>query len=94
MAIHNKSKNGPLDWGKLPAWKKPPPKRPQIKKVRAFIFQCRDLPPADEDGTSDPFLKVWDTSKEPQKTETVEDNLNPIYYQPLDLLIESNTASP
>ena len=27
LAIHNKSKNGPLDWGKLAAWKKPPPKR-------------------------------------------------------------------
>ena len=65
LAIHNKSKFGPMDWAKHAAWKKPPPKRPQIKKVRAFIFQCRDLPPADEDGTSDPFLKVWDTSKEP-----------------------------
>jgi hypothetical protein len=27
-----------------------------VYKVRAYIFQCRDLPAADSDGTSDPAV--------------------------------------
>jgi len=31
--------------------------------IRAYIYQCRDLPAADSNGTSDPFVKVWDMSE-------------------------------
>ena len=56
--------------------------------VRAYIYQCRDLPAADSNGTSDPFVKVWDMSTEQKKTEVIEDNNNPLYYQTLELEYE------
>ena len=37
------------------------PRRPGNLKVRAYIFQCRDLPAADSDGTSDPYLQITDS---------------------------------
>jgi Ca2+-dependent lipid-binding protein len=37
-------------------------------KVRAYIYQCKDLPAADSNGTSDPFIKVWDISDKYKKT--------------------------
>ena len=66
-------------------------RRPGNKKVRAYIFQCRDLPAADSDGTSDPFLEFVDSDK-PQRTEVVNDNLNPIYYEAVELMYEANTV--
>ena len=65
-------------------------RRPANKKVRAYIFQCRDLPAADSEGTSDPFLEVIDTDT-PQRTLVINDNLNPIYYQAIDLMYEANS---
>ena len=50
LSIHDKTKDGTIDFAKFAAWKKPPPKRPANFKVRAFIYQCRDLPAADSDG--------------------------------------------
>lgn len=38
LSIHDKTKNGPIDFQKFGAWKKPPPKRPTNFKVRAYIF--------------------------------------------------------
>ena len=55
IAIHDISTHGEFDWKKTVFGKKIP-RRPGNLKVRAYIFQCRDLPAADEDGTSDPFL--------------------------------------
>lgn len=42
-------------------WKKVN-KRLTAVKVRAYIYQARDLPAADAEGTSDPYIKVWDTT--------------------------------
>jgi hypothetical protein len=64
LSIHDKNKDGPIKFEHFDAWKKLPLKRLPVKKVRAFIFQCRDLPAADSDGQSDPFIKIWDCSKE------------------------------
>ena len=50
LSIHDKTVNGSLDFNTFRTWKKPIPKRPAIKKVRAFVYQCRDLPAADSDG--------------------------------------------
>lgn len=41
---------------KILPWKKRLAKRPTSLNIRAFIFQCRDLPAADEDGMADPFV--------------------------------------
>ena len=50
------------------------------------------MPAADSDGTSDPFLQITDTDQ-PKKTHTVNDNLNPIFYQALDLVYEANNIT-
>ena len=61
MAIHDRSLNGPIDFEKsVSAWKKPPPKRLSVFKIRVYLFQCRDLPAADDDGQSDPYIVLWD----------------------------------
>ena len=61
LSIHDKTLNGPMDWKSQPSWAKPPPKRPNSYIVRANIYQCRDLPAADSDGTSDPYFIIHDT---------------------------------
>lgn len=38
ITLNHKSKNGPIDYKKLDAWKKPPPKRLKSYKIRCFIF--------------------------------------------------------
>ena len=90
ISIRDVTKDGPADWDSNPVWGKRMARRPGNKKVRAYIFQCRDLPAADSDGTSDPFLEFID-SDSPQRTVVVDDNLNPIYYHALDLMYEANT---
>lgn len=88
ISIHDVSRNGPYDWSKG-VWGSRLSKRPSNKKARIYIYQCRDLPAADSNGTSDPFLVVHDSDKL-KRTITVEDNLNPIFYQALDLVYEAN----
>jgi hypothetical protein len=48
------------------------------------------LPAADSDGTSDPFIEIID-SDTPKRTIVVNDNLNPIFYQAIDLMYEANS---
>ena len=38
LSIHNRSEKGDINFEKYNSWKKPPPKRPNNVKVRAFIF--------------------------------------------------------
>lgn len=44
-----------------PNWKKRLSRRPDSAKIRCYLFQCRDLPAADEDGASDPMVIVYST---------------------------------
>ena len=44
-----------------PNWKKKKVRRPATKKVRCYLFQCKDLPAADDDGASDPLVVVYNT---------------------------------
>lgn len=53
-----------------------------------MIFQCRDLPAADSDGSSDPFIKIFNTSGEDVVTTVIEDNLNPIFMECKDVGID------
>ena len=49
------------------------------------------MPAADDTGTSDPFIKVWDTTstdKKFKKTHIVEKNCNPLFYECLELEYE------
>ena len=49
--------------------------------MRCYIFQCRDLPSADDDGSSDPFLQIFNTDGDDVRSSVIDDNLNPIYYE-------------
>ena len=75
----------PINFKKELAWKKPVPKRMNVYKVRAYIFQCRDLPAADSDGQSDPYITFWDQSDKLQTTPVIEDNVNPMHYMSLEV---------
>ena len=92
MSIHSISDNGPIDFCKeYSNWKMKPIKRATPIKVRAYIYQARDLPAADAEGTSDPYVKVWDCTangKNFKKTETIEDNCNPLFYECVELEYE------
>jgi hypothetical protein len=56
LSIHNVTKNGPINFKDYPSWKKKLSKRLNPIKIRAYIYQCKDLPAADSNGTSDPFI--------------------------------------
>lgn len=77
-----------VDFKNYDAWKRPPPKRLNSYKVRCYIYQCRDLPAADSDGSSDPFIEVWSTDKKKAKTPVVDDNCNPIFFSTLEVFYD------
>jgi len=62
FSIHDISSNGSINFSSFNAWRKQPSKRGEPVLIRAYIYQCRDLPAADSNGTSDPYVKVWDMS--------------------------------
>jgi hypothetical protein len=80
MSINNVAKNGPIEWLKYKTWKKKPKKRMIACKLRAFVFQCQDIPSADTDGSSDCFITLWNPNGEKHSTVVVEDTLNPIFF--------------
>eukprot|EP01051_Picozoa_sp_SAG22_P002057 SAG22_NODE_87_length_21437_cov_14.162480_14_plen_930_part_00 len=51
-------------------------------ELRLHIYQCKDLPAADDDGTSDPYLKVT-VAGQTQFTRVVPDTCYPRFYQTL-----------
>ena len=97
FSINAKDINGEVDFKQYDAWKKKPPRRLGSKKIRCFIFQCRDIPSADEDGSSDSYISVWNPEGEQYKTKMIEDNLNPIYFDTIEMLYDMadlETAPP
>ena len=95
FSINPKAKN--IDYKTYSAWKKPPPRRLGSKKIRCFIFQCRDIPAADSDGASDSYISVWNPEGETYKTKMIEDSLNPIYFETIEMLYDMadmETAPP
>ena len=79
-----------IDFTKELAWRKPPPQRVQAYQVRIFVFQCKNLPAADSDGSSDPFISVFNTSGDNVCTPVIEDNINPIFMEPLEIDLDFN----
>jgi len=88
LSINELSKNPRCAWNQYPTWKEKVPKRFGQYNLRCFIFQCRDLPSADAEGSSDPYIKVWNPDNLDVRTSTIEDNLNPIFYQALEVGME------
>jgi C2 domain len=74
-----------MDFKQFSAWKKPPPKRLGTWKIRCYIYQCKDLPAADSEGTSDPFIEIWTYDKKKTCTPVVEDNCNPMFLSCLEV---------
>ena len=79
------------------------PRRPENAKIRCYLFQCKDLPAADEDGASDPKVVCYTTiDKEDKKrmegnviqTEVIENNCDPMFYQLLELKIDYFKGEP
>ena len=68
MELHDVSKYGDIDFKKKKVWKQKIAKRANPVKIRAYIYLCRGLPAADKNGTSDPYLLVWDTVPEKKQT--------------------------
>ena len=81
ISINNESINGPITFKDYPAWSQKMPKRLDAKKVRCYIFQCRDLPAADDDGSTDCFISIWNSDGKKLETKVVEDTLNPIIFE-------------
>ena len=82
LSINDVFKNGRLDFKKFPTWAKNPPKRLHtVSKIRCFIFMCKDIPSSDNDGLSDCFISVWNQDGEKIETRTIEDSLNPVFYE-------------
>jgi hypothetical protein len=62
LSINDVERNGSINFKTFDAWKKSPAKRAIPVTVRAYIYQCRDLPAADASGQSDPYVCCWDMS--------------------------------
>jgi len=62
LSIHDVTANGPIRFKDHKAWSKAPQKRALPVTIRAYVYQCKDLPAADSNGSSDPIVKVWDMS--------------------------------
>jgi len=88
LSIHDVTKNNAINFKDYDAWKNNPAKRAHAIKIRAYIYQCKDLPAADSDGTSDPYIKVWDMSDKDKKSSVIEDTTNPLYYEIVELEYE------
>ena len=66
--------------------------------IRCYLFQCRDLPAADEDGSSDPMVIVYNSVdknsdkksmlKNVRKTKMIENNCDPMFYELLELKVD------
>ena len=76
-----------IDFSKFPIWSNPMEKRNKILKCRAYIYQCRDLPAADAEGSSDPYISIWNPYNEKVETTIVYDNMNPIFYECLEFYL-------
>ena len=90
---------GTVDFKEQPLWNKKKQRRPESAKVRCYLFQCKDLPAADEDGASDPIVSVFNSVhqdkeermlKEIVETEMIENNCDPMFYELLELNIDYN----
>ena len=88
MSIAKVSNQGAIAFQRENAWKKGPPRRIGAYNLRCFIFQCRDLPAADSDGSSDPFIKIFNTTGQNVQTSVIEDNLNPIFMDAKEISLD------
>ena len=56
-----------IDLMKQVPWKTKLPKRFNSTKIRAYVFQARDLPSADDDGLADPKVRAFSSIEKSTK---------------------------
>ena len=69
-----------------------------MSKVRCYLFQCRNLPAADDDGASDPIITIFNTinseggedliKRQVKETQKIENNCDPMFYEVIELTID------
>jgi hypothetical protein len=71
--------------GHADAWKEALDKSRELTpyQMRLHIFQCKNIPAADSNGLSDPFLKIKYLGKDTLKTETKKKTVFPTWYTTL-----------
>jgi hypothetical protein len=84
LTINDVYKNNTVDISSLPEWNAELPSKTTEYLWRAYIFQCKDLPPSDENGSWDPYVKVWSPGKKSFRTSIVEKSINPIFYETVE----------
>lgn len=68
LSINDVRVNGSIDYSKnMSNWSKKQEKRYKDVYMRAYIYQCKDLPSLDDDGLSDPYVALWSPDDEPEK---------------------------
>ena len=73
----------------------PVQKRKNESSLYFNLYQCRDLPAADSDGQSDPYIEIYFNGKEVHSN-VIENTLNPMWYQVLQIetLVENPEKMP
>ena len=84
LAINDRTDNGDIDWDYVPNWSEDRPEAPSFYNVRAHIFQCKNLPAADTDGSCDPYIMVYSPDEDKKFTQIIHDNNNPIFYESVE----------
>tara|TARA_B110001452_G_scaffold264206_1_gene266845 strand:- start:238 stop:4518 length:4281 start_codon:yes stop_codon:yes gene_type:complete len=94
LSIHGAMLQVALRFGTDKQLKQTAPKRPHVRipklvryELRANIYQARDIQPADENGLSDPYVKV-SLAGSTKETATIERTLQPIWYQSITMPLE------
>jgi hypothetical protein len=86
LSIHHQTNFGDVDWNYVPAWSHELSDEPDAYPIRVNIYQCKELPSSDDNGTSDPYVQIWspfspnDNETKMMRTRIVHDNCNPIFY--------------
>lgn len=89
---------GSVDLMSQDVWKRKRSRRPDTAKVRCYLFQCKDLPAADEDGASDPLVSVFSSIPHDDKesrmleqlveTQMIENNCDPMFYEVFEINLD------
>ncbi|OMJ83746.1 hypothetical protein SteCoe_15288 [Stentor coeruleus] len=81
---------------KIGKWHLRPMMTPEkkIKKAQLYfnLYQCRDLPAADSDGQSDPYVEIY-CNGTTCKSEVIENTLNPMWYVVIEMEVELASSS-
>jgi hypothetical protein len=60
----------------------------ELFEVRVHIYQARNLPASDADGSLDPYFKVLFNGEREQRTSTKADTTAPLYYESVSFRAE------